>query len=342
MGPGPLRVAVCGAGKISPHHLIAWARAGATVAAICDPDRVRAAARASEFGIPAVFADAETMLAQVPADILDVAARRETHRDLVWLAAERGLPVLCQKPLAPTLAEAQRLVAEVGGRVRLMVHENWRFRPYYRAIRSHLDAGLVGAVQQVAFSVRSSEYLPDESGACPALEERPFLRSEPRLLVAETLIHHIDVARWLFGPLSVVAAHLCGAAGIAGETAATLVLRRADGLLVVIEASKTAFGYPRQAADRLEVLGTAGRLLLERNRLQFSGLVATDTEYDHPVAYQAAFDAAVAHFVGCLRSGARFETDPEDNLATLALVEEVYRVATRAPPPENIAPGDRG
>ena len=63
----------------------------------------------------------------VELDAVDVAAPREFHAEMVRMAARRGLAVLCQKPLAPTLAEAEALVAEVGGRCRLMVHENWRF-----------------------------------------------------------------------------------------------------------------------------------------------------------------------------------------------------------------------
>ena len=50
---------------------------------------------------------------------------------VVRLAAQRGLPVLCQKPLAPALQEAIELAAEVKDQTRLMVHENWRFRGYY-------------------------------------------------------------------------------------------------------------------------------------------------------------------------------------------------------------------
>ena len=60
---------------------------------------------------------------------------------MVGLGAARGLAVMCQKPLAPTLAAAEALVAAVGGAVPLMVHENWRFRPYYRRLRAWLDEG---------------------------------------------------------------------------------------------------------------------------------------------------------------------------------------------------------
>jgi predicted dehydrogenase len=134
--PTPLRVGLVGAGMISAHHLIAWSRVPeAKVVAIVDPDLSRAAARAAEFGIPRHYASLDELLDREKAiDAVDIASPRETHARLVRLAAERGIDVLCQKPLAPTFGEADALVRDVEGRIRLMVHENWRFRPYYRQI----------------------------------------------------------------------------------------------------------------------------------------------------------------------------------------------------------------
>lgn len=54
---------------------------------------------------------------------------------------------------------------------------------------------------------------------------------------------------------------------------------------------------------------------------------ATDQRYDADAGYQSSFDATVLHFVARLRDGRPFETAPEDNLETLALVEAVYRAA---------------
>jgi predicted dehydrogenase len=132
-----LRIGLVGAGWVSRHHLLggqAQARR-AQVVAIADPSRESRVARVEAFGIERNFPDLRAMLDTVPLDAVDICAPRETHVQLVRLAAERGLPVLCQKPLAPVLAEAEALVRAVDGRVRLMVHENWRFRPYYRQAR---------------------------------------------------------------------------------------------------------------------------------------------------------------------------------------------------------------
>src|ERR1700752_4453715 len=151
----PLRIGLVGAGWVTQHHLEAWRRQAprARVVAIADPSVVAAQARASQFGIDRVYSSAEAMLEADGFDVLDVAAPRAVHAALVRLGAAHGLPVLCQKPLAPTYGEAAALAEDVAGRVRLMVHENWRFRPYYREIARWLAEGRIGPVLQGQMSL---------------------------------------------------------------------------------------------------------------------------------------------------------------------------------------------
>src|ERR1044071_10137668 len=89
-------------------------------------------------------------------DAIDIAAPREMHAPLVRLAAAKRSPVLCQKPLAPNLREASDLAAEVEGSTRLMVHENWRFRGYYRDAATWLREGRIGNVRQAQQIGRAS------------------------------------------------------------------------------------------------------------------------------------------------------------------------------------------
>jgi len=203
----PLRIGLIGAGMVSRHHLIAWAAIAdqARVVAIADPSHDNAARRAAEFGISKTYADAEAMLAATELDAVDIAAPRQLHGRL---AAKRRLPVLCQKPLAPNLQQAIELVAEVKDLTRLMVHENWRFRGYYRDAASWLREGRIGNVKQAQLTLLTSGVLPGPDGLRPALERQPFMRGEKRMLVAEVLIHHLDTLRMLLGPLRVTAAGL--------------------------------------------------------------------------------------------------------------------------------------
>lgn len=276
-------------------------------------------------GIPAVFGSAEEMLAAGGLDAVDIAAPRAVHADLVRLASRHGLPILCQKPLAPTLAEAEVLVREVSGRVPLMVHENWRFRAYYRTAADWLQAGRIGRVKAARLSLITSGTVPDAQGRYPALERQPFMRTEARMLVAEVLIHHLDTLRMLLGPLRVTSAALSRTCpDMAGEDGAVIQLETTDGAGVSVFATFAAYGAPPQQSDSLLILGDAGTLRLEEGELSLSGPHPDHVAFDSEATYAGSYAAAIAHFVDALKSGAPFETGADDNLETLRLVEDCY------------------
>ncbi|MEO6363628.1 MAG: Gfo/Idh/MocA family oxidoreductase [Caldimonas sp.] len=323
----PLRVGLVGAGWVTQHHLAGWARLGgqAEVVAIADPNAAAAAARAAEFGIGRTFADAAEMLDQCALDAVDVASPREFHAEAVRLAAARGLPVLCQKPLAPTFAEAAALVAEVEGRCRLMVHENWRFRPYYRDLGRWLAEGRIGEVVQAQMTLLSSGLVADGSGALPALVRQPFVATLERALVMEILIHHIDTLRFLLGELSLRQArlgHACSA--MRGEDRAFLAFETASGAPVALLSNLMVHGQPPGLVDRLTLIGTRGTISLEGDTLRCFGPQAGEQRYDMAACYSQSYASVVSHFVDTLRSSAPFETAASDNLRTLALVEAAY------------------
>jgi D-apiose dehydrogenase len=328
VSPPPLRVGLVGAGWVTQHHLAAWAQHGgrAQVVAIADPDAGRAHERARRFGIAAVHADAATMFGAQPLDAVDIAAPRELHAPLVRLAAAHGLAVLCQKPLAPTLAEAETLVRDVrAAGVRLMVHENWRFRHWYRRVAGWLAQGRLGALRHATMTLLCSGLLPDAEGRLPFIERQPFVARLERALVAEVLVHHIDTLRAWLGELALVDARLGRAcAAMAGEDHASLLFATADGVPVRLLADLSVHGEPPGLVDRLLLVGERATVRLEGPRLRLHGDTEETVELDLAAGYQASYDAAIAHFVDALASGAPFETAPEDNLKTLALVEQAY------------------
>lgn len=329
LGDRPLRVAVAGAGWISGFHCAAWkALSGVELAAICDPVLERGRARAREFGIPRAYADLAVLLDRERPDAVDIVTPVATHAPLARLAAERGVHVMCQKPLTPTAAEGEALVRDLGDRVRCMVHENFRFRPHYLAVREWLRAGRVGEPRQARLAVRSSGFLSLE-GAPPALLVRqPYLQAFPRLLIFEGLIHHLDVLRCLFGELTVASAALRRVnPALAGEDTALVVLTGRDGFTALLDGSYAAPGYPTTPVDRLEILGSRATLLYDVTRLALVERDEPSLGFDPIHTYQAPFTAAIRHFVDCLRSGAPFETEAADNLTVLRLVEAVYAAA---------------
>ena len=323
-----LRVGLAGAGWVTEHHLDAWSalRERATVVAIADPHEEAAQARAAQYGIPAMFSSVDAMLEQVQLDAIDIAAPREFHAPICRMAAQRGLAILCQKPLAPTLQEAEALVQELGAGVRLMVHENWRFRPHYRQMRAWLNEGHVGEIRTVAASILTSGLLPDATGALPALVRQPMLAQLERMLLMEVMIHHVDTLRFLLGPLQLQSA-LLGQIGqhIRGEDRATLLLCGPKGAAVSLVGDFRAYGHPAEQRDRLEILGSKGAILLRDDELVLTGAMEKRQKLDLAANYKESYRAAIEHFLDRLADGGTFETSAEDNLQTLRIVEAAYR-----------------
>jgi len=324
-----LRIGLVGAGMISFHHLIAWSRDDRVqVVAVCDPDLAHARRRAAEFDIPGVYTGIDAMLAELEIDAVDIASPRDTHVALVEAAAAKHVDVLCQKPLAPSFEGGAALARRVAGAIRVMVHENWRFRPWYRSLRQWLDGGGAGRLLQVDMATLSSGLLLNAAGVRPILERQPFMGRERRLMIAEVMIHHIDTLRWLFGPLKLRYARTAHTVPeVAGETLASMLLETAAGVPIMLRGALDAAGYPERTLDRLEIVGTRASAMLDGTEIRYSGADDRQDRFEFERDYQASFDAVIRHFVDGLLGGRPFETDIGDNLETLRLVEEAYAMA---------------
>jgi predicted dehydrogenase len=324
------KVGIVGAGWVTAYHLLAWQKQGHRIdlVAIADPSDEARQRRADAFGVAATYADAAAMLAAEDLDIVDIAAPREYHAELVQMVAARGIDMLCQKPLATTLPAAEALVAGLPATPRLMVHENWRFRAWYRRLKQWLDEGLAGDVRQVSLDFMSGGMILVD-GDRPALVRQPFFRRQQRLLVMEVLIHQLDTLRFLLGEMDVVAARLERSNDdiVAEDVASITLQRRSDGVLVQVMGNLAVHGLQPIPRDRVRILGSKGTLELDGNRLSSVGLAQRSETFDADATYQGSYDAVIAHFLDGLDSGDAFETSPADNLATLKLVEDIYAVS---------------
>ena len=324
-----LRIGLAGAGAISQYHLIGWSEmSDARVVAICDIDEAKARAKGQAFDIANVYTDFRAMIEREKLDAVDIVTPVGTHAELTRLAADAGLHVSCQKPLTPTVREADELIAYVGERVRFMVHENYRFRPHYVTIREWLAQGRVGAITQARMTVRCQGMI-EVNGVPPFLLNRqPYLKDFARLLIFEVLIHNLDAMRVLLGPLEVVAAQVAKVnRALAGEDAAVVLLKGAGGLIAILDGNISAPGYGPLPTDRLEIMGTMGTLIYDRDRLTMAGSDEPPMVFDLAKNYQVCFSAAVREFVNGIRTGRPFPTDRLDNLETLRLMEACYLAA---------------
>lgn len=330
----PLRIGLVGCGFVSINHLDGYATIPeqAKVVAVADPDPKARQARVETYGIERSFASLAEMLVNVELDAVDIASPREFHAEDCLLAARHGLPILCQKPLAPSYDEAVALIESLPSDTRLMVHENWRFRPHYRVAAEWLAQGRIGHLRQAVMFTMTSGLLKDSDGELPALSRQPMMAGLSRLLLMEVMIHHVDVLRFLLGPLDLLAAdigHQCKE--ILGEDRATMMLRARSGGAVTLIGDFMAHGHPPMLSDKLEILGSEGAINLRGDELILNrgGVVTDSHHFNRAVDYKASYADAIAHFISCIRSGAPFETAPIDNLQTLDIIETAYRIGAR-------------
>ena len=334
-----MRVLLVGSGFVSPFHLAGWKRAGASVIGIVSADPETAAERAAAFDVPSVLSDLGEALATLRPDVADICSPVALHPAHIAMAARAGAHVICQKPLAETLdeaLEAVRAAREAG--VRLMVHENFRFRPWYRVVKATLAEGRIGRPFYLRSDLRFAGTVPTGRNPVPwSLARQPFFRTMTRFVVLESMIHQIDVARFLLGePEAVFALTRRVSEQVAGEDMASLMLRFPTAHAVLERSYATLGGEdPPAASEELRVEGTQGLISVDRAGVveiaveTAGGLVRERPAFDMADAYARSYADTIAHFAEALRSGKAFETGPADNLRTLDATFAAYRSAER-------------
>jgi predicted dehydrogenase len=260
-----LRVATAGTGYFSRFHYEAWSRMeGASLVALYNRDADNRARAAAEWSVPAVYADFDEMLATEQPDLVDIITPPVTHLDFIRAAAARGVPMICQKPFCRDLDEAQEAVrvAEAAG-VLLVVHENFRFQPWYGEARRLLEAGALGDPYQVTFRLRPG----DGQGPGAYLDRQPYFQTMERFLVHETAIHLIDTFRYLMGEATAVFAQLRRLnPAIAGEDAGIIHLDFASGARGLFDGNRLAdhaAQNPRLTMGEMLLEGSAATLRLD-------------------------------------------------------------------------------
>jgi predicted dehydrogenase len=341
----PLNGALVGAGAVTPFHLHAWQRIPqAAIVAIADPHLENAQARAREFDIDngRVYASLDDLfLAESDLDFVDITSPPETHRALVRQAAERGVHVICQKPFAHTLANARAMIdrcKEAG--VLLSVNENWRWRPWFRQIKSMVADRKIGRPVYTRFFAHDDGAL---SGRVSwKLDADHRFRSWKRVILFDWGTHLIDVLRFLHGePESVYARIHHTISDLAGEDRAHVILGY-DDLTAILDLSWSScdpYGYPRRdnhVVEDFRLEGTQGtiRLIPDPAKGDLLRLTTRDGMTEQPAysgdphsAYRESYVAAQSHFIDCLLNGTLPETHAEDNYNTLAITLAAYQSA---------------
>ena len=329
-----LRGVGIGAGYFAPFQYEAWTRIPEVeIVALYNRTEERARPLMAQFGVARYYDDWKAMLDRGRPDFVDIITPPDTHEEMCSFAAARGIHIICQKPLAPTYEASQRIIENsVGAGVRFMVHENFRWQPWYRAIKEAQTRGDIGEFTHLHFLMR----MGDGWGADAYLARQPFFREYPRLLIYETGVHFIDTFRFLLGEVSSVMAQTKRLnPAIRGEDAGQLLLRFQNGATAFWDANRyneSEAESPRYTFGELRIDGTAGHLTMDASsaiRVKRLGEPVTVLPYARERKNFAA-DCVYflqRHFVDCMLSGREFETNGPDYLRNVRIVEAAYESA---------------
>lgn len=293
-----VRIGIVGAGVMGSDHARTLQRgvSGATVTAVADPVQDRARAVADETGAHC-FNSAEELIASPFVDAVVIASHDSAHAEQVIACLEHRKPVLCEKPLAPTIRECQDLVDRqnviTGGIPLISVGFMRRFHPAYRELKARLEEGTIGQPLMVLSSHRNVTSAPNGDSAST---------------ITNSGIHEIDITAWLLNSaIESVSWHAPRTTALdsSRQDPQVLHLRTADGVLTSIDVFLNArYGYD----VRCEVVGELGTVELARPHLTMISWGLTESRSyaaDWRPVFADAYRLQAQAWIDALISGTR-------------------------------------
>ncbi|MUN64506.1 gfo/Idh/MocA family oxidoreductase [Kocuria sediminis] len=370
-GPAPdvLGVAVLGYSFMGKAHSNAWRNVNAfypvprvAQRVLVGRDAGHVAAAARRYGWEESSTDWRSVLERPDVDVVDICTPGHLHADMAVAALEAGKHVLVEKPLANTVAEAERMAAAAAAArargVHAMVGFNYRRVPALALARTMIADGRVGEVRQVRASYLQ-DWLADEHAPMTWRLRRETAGSGA---LGDLASHAVDQVRFLLGsPVTSVSGTTDtfvrtregpdGTERVTVDDAAWATLRTDSGAVVSLEVSRCATG--RKNALELEVYGSRGGLRFDLERLNELQLFDTTapgdaqgysrilvTEDSHPYAgawwppghtlgWDHTFTSQAADFLHAIDTGVPAAPDFADGLAVQRVLHAVTDSAAR-------------
>jgi len=259
-----------------------------------------------------------------------IASSTDTHARLAIAAARAGKAIFCEKPIDLSLAKVDSCLREVEkAGVPMFVGFNRRFDPSFAALKRRLQAGEIGALEQVVITSRD-----------PAPPPLAYVKVSGGMF-RDMTIHDFDMARWLLGeePVEVFAwggSLVDRKIAAAGDIdSAMLVLRTAcDRMCHINNSRRAAYGYDQ----RIEVFGAKGMLRAEnRGETTVEHFSARGTVSDRPLdffleRYAEAYRAEMSAFVSALHERTAMPVAARDGRQALVLAEAALQSLRKKQP----------
>ncbi|MBU1358916.1 MAG: Gfo/Idh/MocA family oxidoreductase [Gammaproteobacteria bacterium] len=326
----PERIAMVGAGYFAQFQIGGWRDAGFPVIALCDLDMARASELAQRMDVGAAYDNAEAMFDAVKPTLVDVVLPSAAQAPVVRAALARRIPVICQKPFGNDWIQAVALTEFAEEQqTALVVHENFRFAPWFRECRRLIDADALGRMHGIAFRLRPG----DGQGSQAYLDRQPYFQQMPQFLVRETAVHFIDTFRFLLGEVQAVTARLRRLnPHIAGEDAGLIIFEFADSATGLFDGNRLNDHVAlstRRTMGEMWLEGEKGVLRLDGDaRLWWKPHHGSEAAHPYEAGDAGAFGGACtrlqAHVLSHLRTGTPLENAARDYLPNLRVQAAIY------------------
>lgn len=332
-----IRVAVIGTGNIAPSHIRAYQRFPdrCSVVALVDVVPERAEALRRELGLEeaSVYASHAEMLAGEQVDLASICTPPSTHEQASVDLLRAGVNVLCEKPMAPSLAACDAILAaeEQGGAMFSAVAQN-RFRDDVVRLKAAVDSGLAGPVSRVQVDSawwRGLSYYD--------LSWRGTWETEGGGCTLNHAVHHVDLLLWLLGAPQSVTAVMTNAAHENAEvedlSVAVLAYERA---LATVTSSVVDHGehqrvvvQGREASISLdgEVVASVAQpngFPLPGGGADLEGRLRALADSHEPLAH-TGHQGQVDDVLSAIEDGRRPAVDGHDGRRTIELITAIYQ-----------------
>ena len=275
-----IRIAIVGTGYFSQFHFDAWKRLEVNVVAICSLNENDATYYSKIFKNCPVYSNFKKMIDEIDLDFVDIVIPPKDHLKLIKIATNNNVNIICQKPFTNSYSEALEAVKLTKtNNVLLIVHENFRFQPWYLKIKKIIENNSLGELYQVSFRMRPG----DGQGKDAYLKRQPYFQKMERFLIHETAIHFIDVFRFLFGEIDTVFANLSKLnKHINGEDAGYVLFNFQNGIRGIFDANRLSDHIAtdrRLTIGEMLIEGSNGTLRLNGNGELFKRKFGSNKEY---------------------------------------------------------------
>lgn len=311
----PLNFAVIGCGTVSGYgHLptIVALPEQACLVAVVDIDAVTLEAVVQKYPQATPYTDYREVMARPDIDAVVIATRTDTHVEIAEAALCAGKHILLEKPPAPTVAEARRLLAMADGGDRIIaINFILRYSAGYQQVKAWCNAGEIGRLRAVRLI--DDWWGADHRGAFPGRGMR-LLIHDGSVIVAEG-VHYADLARWLTGG-EFAQIYCLGTNLQHGDIPdhQAMIARMDNGIVVNIECSH-AYGYSSKdpIMDRqVDLIGEQGVIKWneQTGKLQLFGHTQT---IETQIEESKNFESFYLDFIASIHAGR-----PSPSLPTLA------------------------